>query len=515
MSSLLVFLFVWGVYLITPVMIDGADAIGRLGVVLAERITRHKSPEPEEPDDWPIISIIVPAHNESAVIDRCLASVKCQDYPSHRLEIIVVDDGSTDDTASRVDSHVNGGGEARPFVVRRQRIQVGPFAGKLALIRNARGGKSTALNAGIAESTGEIIVNIDSDVVLTRDAVRQIALAFIRNPRLDAATGNIHVDWDLIEARDTDGNIVVDVKGVIVPRRLGVFERFLAKCQFLEYLASFDLGRRSQAITSTMYTVAGACTAFRRDVIASGLRYSSATVSEDTALTFELHRMGARIGFMPEVNVHLEPVTDLDTLYSQRVRWSRGQLEVCGINKDLIGRRDNSLGRLALPQMLMYDHTFAFPRLVWAPLFLAFPLLGYSVQTIVMACVAMYGFYCVIELIHSFTSYAVADEYTKARVGQCRWTILAMPLYRLIVFHYRFSGFLVALKDEQSWSASGPVETARRDLRALRSLRVTPALWSGMTRVAKRLDGLDGLPFFAFALGLFYRLAEILRHPRS
>ena len=417
MSSVLVFLFVWGVYLITPVLVDGADAIGRLGIVLSDRFKRRKDIEPVEPNDWPTMTIIIPCHNEAAVIDRCLTSVKNQDYPSNRLEIIVVDDGSTDNTANLVESHVRGTGAGRSMIVRSRRVEVGPFEGKVALLRSTHGGKSQALNAGIAESTGEIIVNIDSDVVLTHDTARNIALAFLRHPEMDAATGNVQIDWDILEARDARGAIILDEEGDIVPRILGPFERFLSKCQFLEYLASFDLGRRSQAITSSMYTLAGACTAFRRSVLTSGIQYSSKTVSEDTALTFDCHRHGAKIGFMPDANVHLEPVTDLDSLYGQRVRWARGQLEVCGLNRDLIGSRENSLGRVVLPKMLLFDHTFAFPRLIWAPLFLCFPLIGYSWHTIIFACMAMYLFYVVIEILHTLTSYAVADDFIRSRVS--------------------------------------------------------------------------------------------------
>ncbi|MDP2232835.1 MAG: glycosyltransferase, partial [Actinomycetota bacterium] len=104
MSSLVVFILIWGVWLITPVMIDGIDAFVRIMTVWLKRGDALTDPVNDE--FLPTMAIIVPAHNEVAVIDRCLNSIKSQDYPSDRLEIIVVDDGSTDGTGDAVEEHV-------------------------------------------------------------------------------------------------------------------------------------------------------------------------------------------------------------------------------------------------------------------------------------------------------------------------------------------------------------------------------------------------------------------------
>lgn len=470
MSSLWTFVLLWGVWLITPVLVDGLDALGRLIVV---RTRRRDSNKREPLEDWqlPTVSIIVPAHNEAAVIDRCLISVKAQDYPHDKLEVIVIDDGSSDSTAEQVEDHVNGGnGNGNgSFRLRGEPIQVGPFGGSLELIKNGHAGKAHALNAGIEASTGEIVVNIDSDVVLAPDAIRNIAASFARNPKMGAATGNIEIDWEIIESRDSNGRIVLDDDGEIVPKQLGLIERFLARSQFLEYLSSFDLGRRSQAETGTMYTLAGACSAFRRSVLEGGTLYSNTTVSEDTNLTFDLHRQDVTVGFVDDAKVYLEPVIDWDSLYAQRVRWMRGQLEVCGLNEDLIGDRDRGVfSRFALPKMLVFDHTLAFPRLIWAPLILCFPLIGYSWRVIIMAVIAMYLFYLAIEVVSALSVFAIADEHTRNRMERSGWTLLTLPLYRFVVFHFRFSGFLVTLKEEQQWTMTGPMSATGQDLRTLR-----------------------------------------------
>jgi poly-beta-1,6-N-acetyl-D-glucosamine synthase len=470
MGSVWAFVLLWGVWLITPVLVDGADTVGRLLIVRSHQRDKMKREEFAD-DELPTVTVIVPAHNEAEVIDRCLSSVKAQDYPHDKLEIIVVDDGSTDDTACRVEDHVNGEPSCSDsFVLRGEPIKVGPFSGTLELIKNGHQGKAHALNAGISASTGEIVVNIDSDVVISPTCIRAIASSFQRNPEMGAATGNIEIDWELIESRDRDGNLILDENGEIVPKKLGPIESFLARSQFLEYLASFDLGRRSQAQTKTMYTLAGACSAFRRSVLQGGSIYSNATVSEDTDVTFDLHKQEVTIGFVEDAKVYIEPVIEWDALYAQRVRWTRGQLEVCGLNEEFIGKRNlGSFSRMALPKMLLFDHTLAFPRLIWAPLILAFPLIGYSWTVIILAVIAMYVFYLAMEIINTLSVFSIADAHTRRWIERAGWVLLGLPLYRFIVFHFRFSGFLVTLTEEQKWTMDGPMSTASKDLLRIRS----------------------------------------------
>jgi cellulose synthase/poly-beta-1,6-N-acetylglucosamine synthase-like glycosyltransferase len=304
------------------------------------------------------------------------------------------------------------------------------------------------------------------------------------------------VDWDILEERDEDGNIVLDENGDIVPRDLTTMQKILVKSQFLEYLSSFDLGRRSQALSDSMYTLAGACSAFRRTALDCDECYDNTSVSEDTLLTFDLHRKGVQIGFVQNAKVFLEPVTDWDSLYAQRVRWARGQLEVCGLNEDMVGGNTSaSFSRVAVPRMLLYDHTLAFPRLIWAPLILFFPMIGYSWMIVAIAAIAMYVFYMIIELATAASSFAVSDEITRRRIEECGLTLLWLPIYRFIVFHFRFSGFLVTYKEKQQWTMQGPVDTTREDLQLLklRSIELTSGAMTFFTATQTRVVRLSQL----------------------
>jgi cellulose synthase/poly-beta-1,6-N-acetylglucosamine synthase-like glycosyltransferase len=449
-------------------------------------------------EELPSVAVIVPAHNEAALIDRCLTSLKAQDYPHDRMEIVVVDDGSTDETAEIAEAHVHGG-DGRDLVIRGEKIAVGPFAGRFLVIRNGHAGKAHALNTGIDACDAEIVVNVDSDVVLAPGSVRAIAEAFVRDPRLGAATGNVEIDWEMLEARDESGGIVLAEDGLPVPRRLSAGERFLARSQFLEYVSSFRLGRHAQSITDSMYTLAGACSAFRRSSLEAARGYSNRTVSEDTDITWMLHRAGVRIGFVPKARVLLEPVTTWDALYAQRVRWARGQLEVTALNMESRDAHMDERGRMrrdfarrrTLAKMLLFDHTLAFPRLVWAPLILFFPLLGYSPRLIAVALLAMYALYLAIEVVDALACFSVAEEDTRERIEHCGWTLLGLPAYRFVVFHFRFSGFLVTLTEEQQWTVPGGFGRTRERLEVakLRSVQAATLL----VRVATQLWNLAGV----------------------
>jgi len=353
--------------------------------------------------------------------------------------------------------------------------------------------------------------------VLAPGSARAIAEAFVRDASMGAATGNIEIDWELVEARDDTGALVLDDEGLPTSKKLTRGERFLSKSQFLEYLASFRLGRHAQASMNSMFTLAGACSAFRRADVADFFEYSNRTVSEDTDLTWQMHRRGIKVGFIPGARVLIEPTTAWDPLYAQRVRWARGQLEVCALFVEEKREGAPSLGGgFTLPKTLLYDHTLAFPRLVWAPLMLFFPLLGYSPRLLAIVFAAMYLFYVMIESVNVLSVFHVAEEDTKARIERCTLAVLALPAYRFVVFYFRFAGFLIALRERQQWTTPGMTGQWRErfDIARLRSVRLaTSAVGSvsfGWTRMVS-LAVIVGLPLTVAVVAVAERLVATMR----
>ncbi len=172
-------------------------------------------------------------------------------------------------------------------------------------------GKSKALNHGIYNSTGQYIINIDSDGWLDKNAVKNIVRKFESNNKIISLTGVILIDVDLIEETKNS------------------FLKAIQRCELFEYVESFLIGRNYQSVFNTMYTLAGACSAFRREALIKTNLYHHVTVGEDTHMTFQLRDLiGGHIVLCENAFFYVDPIEGVNRLYSQRQRWQRGQLEV-------------------------------------------------------------------------------------------------------------------------------------------------------------------------------------------
>lgn len=194
------------------------------------------------------VSVIVPAHNEAAGIEAAVRSIAAS---SHPVEIIVVDDGSTDDTAAIV-----------------ERLQLAD----VRVIRQANGGKPSALNTGIAAARGEIIVMVDGDTVFEQDTVERLLQPF-SDPAVGAVSGNTKV-----------------------ANRDGV----LGAWQHIEYVVGFNLDRRLFDVAECMPTVPGAIGAFRTETLRRVGGVSDDTLAEDTDLTMAICRDGWRVVYQED-----------------------------------------------------------------------------------------------------------------------------------------------------------------------------------------------------------------------
>ncbi|MFJ2260136.1 bifunctional polysaccharide deacetylase/glycosyltransferase family 2 protein [Streptomyces sp. NPDC087844] len=222
------------------------------------------------------VTVLVPAYNEEAGIEATLRSLLASDYA--RLQIIVIDDGSTDRTAELAE----GVGDARVLV-----------------IRKANAGKAAALNTGLEHASHDILVMVDADTVFEPDAVHHLVQP-LAHPAVGAVSGNTKV-----------GN------------RRGL----LAKWQHLEYCFGFNLDRRMFEVLECMTTVPGAIGAFRRDALTGVGGVSDDTLAEDTDLTMALWRAGWRVLYEESAVAWTEVPTSLRQLWRQRYRWCFGTIQ--------------------------------------------------------------------------------------------------------------------------------------------------------------------------------------------
>ncbi|MBN1697965.1 MAG: glycosyltransferase [Spirochaetales bacterium] len=233
----------------------------------------------------PRVSLLLPAWNEEVGIIPTIQSALESDY--RNLEIIVINDGSTDNTDSLV----------RQFIARNvKRIRE---SGKSIVYEyKTNGGKAKALNRGITLSSGDIIITIDADCILEPSAISNFVKRF-RDPKVMCVAGNIMV---------------------------GNTNTLLGIVQFFEYLFSFYL-KKVDSLLNTIYIVGGAAAAYRRSVFEQFGYFSADTITEDIDLSIRIQDAGMKIEFAADAVVYTEGATDLGGLLKQRLRWKRGRID--------------------------------------------------------------------------------------------------------------------------------------------------------------------------------------------
>ncbi|MGH7584600.1 MAG: bifunctional polysaccharide deacetylase/glycosyltransferase family 2 protein, partial [Gemmatimonadales bacterium] len=287
-------------------------AMARLLVVLALAAIQRYRRRPEVVDYLPSVSVVIPAFREETVIVATVRSVLEQDYAGW-LEVLVVDDGSPDDTH----------GVAERAFAARPRVQV---------LTKPNGGKASALNFGIARARGDIIVAIDADTLFDPDSVRHL-IAPLSDPHVGAVAGNAKV-----------GN------------RINLVTRW----QALEYITSQNLDRRAFALLDCIMVVPGAIGAWRRALVQSVGGFSSDTLAEDQDLTLSIGRGGHRVAYADRAIAWTEAPDTLRGLAKQRFRWAFGTLQCAWKHRDLLFRRDaGTLGAVALPNVWIFQLMFS------------------------------------------------------------------------------------------------------------------------------------------------------------
>jgi cellulose synthase/poly-beta-1,6-N-acetylglucosamine synthase-like glycosyltransferase/peptidoglycan/xylan/chitin deacetylase (PgdA/CDA1 family) len=275
-------------------------------LVLARRHARLPRAGPVPTGALPPVSVVVPAYNEELGIGGTASSLAASDHPD--LDIVVVDDGSTDRTSDTV----------RALGLANVRV-----------IRQANAGKPAALNTGIAAARHDVLVLVDGDTVFEPDALRALVAPFA-DPSVGAVSGNTKV-----------GN------------RKGLLGRW----QHIEYVIGFNLDRRMFDLLRCMPTVPGGIGAFRRRTLDGVGGVSSDTLAEDTDLTMAICRAGWRVVFAPEARAWTEAPAGLGQLWRQRYRWCYGTMQAMWKHRRSVveGGASGKLGRRGLPYLLAFQ----------------------------------------------------------------------------------------------------------------------------------------------------------------
>jgi len=242
----------------------------------AERNVASREPEGELPP----VSILIPAYNEAEVIGHAIESLLQLDYPTY--EVIVVDDGSTDDTLE---------------VARRWEGKASGVEVRVLTKRN--GGKASALNAGIARSKYPFVMCMDADSWVDPGSLKA-ATPHFRDASVGAVAGNVKV---------------------------ANRENLLTRLQALEYIEGLNMPRRAQGFIAAVNIVPGPVGVFRREALEEVGGYDTDTFAEDADLTLQLITSGWKIIYEDQAITWTQAPTRALDLIQQRYRWTRGILQ--------------------------------------------------------------------------------------------------------------------------------------------------------------------------------------------
>lgn len=405
----------WMAWIIIPFIMEIVPAIGGFFILAKKRMSIKKE---DFQGKLPQITLIVPVYNSERTLMGCLESVYNSDYPSELIDVMLINNMSSD----------------RSFEVFMESQK--KFKGLSMRYMNAKQGKSKALNMALFNSEGKYIIHIDSDGNLHRDAIKNMVVRFEQNSDIHCMTGAVLTDKDYIESTK------------------GRFLKLVCKCEFFEYAQAFLAGRNFESELDSIYTLSGAFSAFRKSTILKTQLYNSETVCEDTQITFQIrHLLNKKVYLCENSLFFVDPIDNLSKLYTQRQRWQRGEIEVSHMFlKDKMSITKGFFSNFMI-RMLMYDHTFAFPRMIWyfALIFLLF--MNYPFYLIAGSVIAIYLLYVLSAILFYFNILSYLKEYKEIRKYYSKkfYLALLMPMYNLVIFWIRFAGIINSIKDEGTW----------------------------------------------------------------
>ncbi|MEU6141533.1 bifunctional polysaccharide deacetylase/glycosyltransferase family 2 protein [Streptomyces sp. NPDC047081] len=368
-------------------VVVGVAVMGRFGMmlILARRHYRQRNKRRFSwgPTVTRPVSVIVPAYNEKECIANTLESLSKSTHP---IEVIVVDDGSTDGTSE---------------IARNAAHELGMT--NVRVIRQENAGKPAALNNGVRSASYDIVVMMDGDTVFEPDTVRHLVQPFA-DPEVGAVAGNAKV---------------------------GNRNTVIGAWQHIEYVMGFNLDRRMYDLLRCMPTIPGAIGAFRREAVLQVGGMSEDTLAEDTDITIAMHRAGWRVVYQEHARAWTEAPGSLKQLWSQRYRWSYGTMQALWKHRKSLTDKGPSgrFGRVGMPLVVIFQIVTP----VFAPLIDVFTV--YSMIFVDFQA-ALYAWLAVLGIQLFCAAYAFRLDREKYRY------LLMMPLQQLA---YRQMMYLVLI----------------------------------------------------------------------
>lgn len=403
----------------------------------------------------PVFSVIAPAYNEGMTIVENVRSLLSLYY--HNLEIIIVNDGSKDDSIQKlIEAYELESvayfiqGKIETNAVRGVYKSKNPAFKKLIVVDKENGGKADALNVGVNISSGEYLVCIDVDCILEQDSILKLA-----KPMLEQTDKKFIACGGVIRLAN---NCVIEngkVVSVNMPKTL------LGRTQALEYIRAFVLGRMAWSRASGLILISGAFGVFDRKIVLACGGYDKSTVGEDMELVVRMRK------YMEEKNEPYEVLTipdplcwtevpeSKDILRKQRNRWMRGTMETLWKHRKLMfNPKYRKLGMISLPYWFFFEFLGPLIEFSGYIIFIIFLLLGiinWPFFVILFALVISMGFlYSIYAILVDLVSHQV---YTKRKdFLRLIFTAFSEPFYfHPIVVKAGVNGFIDYFKKSHGW----------------------------------------------------------------
>ncbi len=399
----------------------------------------------------PRITVLAPAYNEAAAIAITVRAFLALQYPN--LEVVVVNDGSTDNTLAVLEREF----ELIPIhPIYRRRLETMPVRAlyrsrsypNLVVADKENGkGKADALNAALNLATGDLVCVVDADTLIEPDSLRRVVRPFLLNPEVIAAGGTIRV---------VNGSLVAQNR-VVAPR---VPRNLLAAVQVVEYFRAFLFGRLGWNVLGGNLIVSGGFGLFRRDAVIAAGGYKRDTLGEDLELTLNLRRLSdlgrtaGRVEFVPDPVAWTEVPQTARTLGRQRDRWHRGLGDVLWRYRRLMFRpRFGALGMIAYPAYLLE---------FIAPVVEAAGLLALALSAILgiigwrfamLFWLIAYGYGLILSLAGLVLEEASYRRYTRLadRVVLLGYALVESFGYRQLTVYWRLRGLVKLLAGRLEW----------------------------------------------------------------
>lgn len=394
------------------------------------------------------ISIIVPAYNEANTIRENVMALLALHYPD--LRIIVVNDGSSDDTAQTMVQEFN---MTETYLVREtDTISHKPIRNiyrsakypSLLFIDKENGKKADAINVGLTCVRTPLFCVIDADSLLEPTALLKAVRPFMEtSDNVIAVGGTIGI----VNGCTIKNGQVVDYK---LPKS------FLARLQVLEYIRAFLLARLAASRKGSLAIISGAFGIFRRDIAVAVGGYDTTTVGEDMELVLKMHRHMLEtktpyaVRYVPEPVCWTEAPEDLKFLSNQRTRWQRGALECLSRHRTMIfNPRYGRLGMVTLPTFVLVDLISPIAEILGYLLMVIFAVLGWlNPQFLAATTILIFSYGVLISILSLLLE---QDEIERFSHPRDLWHVLLIAIlenfgFRQICSYWRIRGLIQHLR---------------------------------------------------------------------